>query len=92
MLSFYEIKSFTGALRTVLRGQFSNPTEVLSGVPQCSVLGPLLFILFVNVIPDVVKAQVEMYADDTKVYEKQTESRCLQQDLKNWKNGQGNGS
>ena len=35
-----------------------------------------------NNIPDVVNAQVKMYADDTKVYEKQTESRSLQQDLK----------
>ena len=67
--------------RVHIRGQFSEPTEVLSGVPQGSVLGPLLFILFVNDIPDTVNAKVKMYADDTKVYERQTEADSLQRDL-----------
>ena len=67
--------------RVHIRGQFSEPTEVLSGVPQGSVLGPLLFILFVNDIPDTVNAKVKMYADDTKVYERQNEADSLQRDL-----------
>ena len=58
--------------RVHIRGQFSEPTEVLSGVPKESVLGPLLFILFVNDIPDTVNAKVKIYADNTKVYERQT--------------------
>ena len=54
--------------RVHIRGQFSEPTEVLIGVPQGLVFGPLLFILFVNDIPDTVNAKVKMYANDTKVY------------------------
>ena len=65
-----------------IRGQSSKPADVLSGVPQGSVLGPLLFILYVNDIPEIVKAKVKMYADDTKVYEDQTQCSSLQLDLK----------
>ena len=56
-------------------------------MPQGSVLDPLLFILFVNDIPDVVNAKVKMYADDTKIYVKQIESRSLQdylETVKDW--------
>ena len=41
---------------------------VVSGVPQGSVLGPLLFILYVNDIPDLVNSKVKMFADDIKIY------------------------
>ena len=39
-----------------------------SGVPQGSVLGPLLFILYVNDIPDLVNSKVKIFADDIKIY------------------------
>ena len=39
-----------------------------SGIPQGSVLGPLLFILYVNDIPDLVSSKVKMFADDIKNY------------------------
>ena len=48
---------------------FSNPENVLSGVPQGTVFGPLLFIPFTNEIPLVIKSSnISVYADDTKIY------------------------
>ena len=54
--------------RVVLNGISSDWTDVISGVPQGSVLGPILFILYVNDLPDKVKSYCEIFADDTKVY------------------------
>jgi len=52
----------------VLNGQLSEWVPVWSGVPQGSVLGPLLFIFYVNDIPDLIQGSVRMFADDTKIY------------------------
>ena len=41
---------------------------MVSGVPQGSVLGPLLFILYVNDIPGLIESNVRMFADATKIY------------------------
>ena len=54
--------------RVVLNGRESSWAPVKSGVPQGSVLGPLLFVLYVNDLPDVVQCSVQMFADDTKIY------------------------
>ena len=67
--------------RVFLRGHLSEQKDVLSGVPQGSVLGPLLFILFVNDLPEIVNGKVKMYADDTKLYDNQKNSGSLQEDL-----------
>ena len=54
--------------RVVLNGARSSWAAVRSGVPQGSVLGPLLFILFVNDLPDALQCNIQMFADDTKLY------------------------
>ena len=54
--------------RVVLNGHLSSLAQVVSGVPQGSVLGPPSFILYVNDIPDLIESNVRMFADDTKIY------------------------
>ena len=54
--------------RVVLNGISSDWTDVISGVPEGSVLGPILFILYVNDLPDKVNSYCKIFDDDTKLY------------------------
>ena len=42
--------------------------HMTSGIPQGSVLGPMLFVLFINDLPDCVRSCIHIFADDTKIY------------------------
>ena len=52
----------------VLDGQASDPVSVLSSVPQGSALGPILFLTFINDLPDNIKSSVRLFADDCVLY------------------------
>ena len=55
-------------IKVVLDGQASDPVPVLSGVPQESVLGPVLFLIFINDLPDNIRSSVRRFADDCVLY------------------------
>ncbi|MGL5085530.1 MAG: RNA-directed DNA polymerase [Clostridium sp.] len=58
----------------------SELAPVTSGVPQGSVLGPLLFLVYVNDLPDVIRSSALFYADDLKVWNS-LDPRKLQEDV-----------
>ena len=56
--------------RVIVRGMASEPFDVTSGVPQGSVLGPILFLLYINDLPLEVVSPVSLFADDSKIFSK----------------------
>jgi hypothetical protein len=80
------IESFlTGRKQRVLIGDNSSEWEdVTSSVPQGSVLGPLLFTIFINDLPDKIKNECRLYADDSKligVIENEEDAVEIQKDI-----------
>ena len=51
--------------RVNLENCYSDPSNITCGVPQGSILGPLLFLIYVNDMPQAVKSNLFLYADDS---------------------------
>jgi len=56
--------------KVVVDGKMSEAIDVTSGVPQGSVLGPILFLIFINDIGDGLQSQARLFADDCLLYKK----------------------
>lgn len=56
--------------RVVINGQTSTWEKILAGVPQGSILGPLLFLIYVNDLPLNIESNVKIFADDTSLFSK----------------------
>ena len=76
--------------RVRINGSFSNTAPVLSGVPQGSVLGPALFLIFVADVTHIIQNFISLYADDSKLFSYILESdsdqhtqQSLQEDINN---------
>ena len=71
--------------RVCINGNYSGWGKVTSGIPQGSVLGPILFVIYINDLPDVIKNSFAyLFADDTKVYKNvacDEDNQALQCDL-----------
>jgi ribonucleases P/MRP protein subunit RPP40 len=81
---FKIIESFltNRSIKVVLDGQHSSSFPVTSGVPQGSILGPILFLIYINDLPELFTSKVALFADDTTIYsccdKKPTLSDCLE--------------
>ena len=69
--------------RVVLDGQCSSWKNILSGVPQGSVLGPLLFLIYINDLPDGICSLCKIFADDTSIFSKVHNKYLCQTNLNN---------
>ena len=72
--------------RVVLNGQCSNWSSLPAGVPQGLILGPLLFLIYINGLPEGLESSVKLFADDTSlfstVYDPNMSAEQLDKDLK----------
>ena len=84
-MSWFEDYLTDRVQRVTVLGLNSKSLPVLSGVPQGSILGPLLFLIYVNDLPDEASStSVALFADDTKCYwsiGSMEDSACLQRDF-----------
>ncbi len=70
--------------QVAVNGELSSLEKMISGIPQGSVLGPLLFVIYINDLPDLLKSEPYLFADDTKIFrviKSDIDQQTLQEDL-----------
>ena len=94
LLNKLESYGITGKIHTWIESFLTNRTQkvivgegesksspVISGIPQGSILGPILFTIYINDLPDCISGPCKIFADDTKLYNYSNNSHHLQEDL-----------
>ena len=83
-LSWFKSYLSNRTQRVALNNEMSDSSEINCGVPQGSILGPLLFLLFINDLPlslNDTTCCVDLFADDTTIYEEQYDISTLRTSL-----------
>lgn len=77
------IRSFVSGRtqRFKIGNNLSSKKNVISGIPQGSILGPVLFTVYINDLPEVVNSTCKVFADDTKLYSSAKNYNIIQSDL-----------
>ena len=78
--------------KVIVNGAESDWANVDSGIPQGSVLGPILFIIFINDMPGETICPIKLFADDAKLFHTVNTKQDCQQIQQHLKYGQRNGS
>ena len=68
LLCFFENYLSNRQQRVLVKGQYSSWGSIEAGVPQGSVLGPLLFLVYINDIVNDISCNIKLFADDTALY------------------------
>ena len=79
--NFWSDRSF----RVGVDGKMSTIRKILSGIPQGSVLGPILFLIYINDLPDRIKSRIKLFADDLKLIDNASDRFIIDSELKELK-------
>ena len=80
-MALFLVFSVIDGFKWFLDGKSSQEYSVNTGVPQSSILGPTLFLLYINDLPDDVICNIAIYADDTILFSKCDQAPDLWQQL-----------